>query len=159
MGCLNSMLGSGQTENGETSAGQSQEHAHHFLWHQRDCSQIIRPGRPNSPFHVLLWCFMANCMKMWEDFAPNFGNKRTGCCITITHCLTLPFSPRNFWPRNNLTVILTHPTFLFPPLKLKLKGHHFDTTEVIKSELQAMLNTPTEHDSQAAFKKCQKHLK
>jgi hypothetical protein len=40
--------------------------------------------------------FYGNCVKMCEDFAPNFGNKRTGCCITTTHRLTLPFSPGNF---------------------------------------------------------------
>jgi hypothetical protein len=33
-------------------------------------------------------------MKMYENFAPNFGDKRTGCCIT-THRLTLPFSSGN----------------------------------------------------------------
>jgi hypothetical protein len=37
-------------------------------------------------------------------------------------------------------------------LKIKLKGHHFDTTEVIKAESQVALNTPTEHDFQDAFK-------
>jgi hypothetical protein len=31
-------------------------------------------------------------------------------------------------------------------LKTKLKGSHFDTVEVIKAELQAVLNTLTEHD-------------
>jgi hypothetical protein len=30
-------------------------------------------------------------------------------------------------------------------LKLKLKGHHFDITEVIEAEWQAVLNTLTEH--------------
>jgi hypothetical protein len=36
-------------------------------------------------------------------------------------------------------------------LKIKLKGHHFDTTEVIEAELQAVLNTLTEHNFQDAF--------
>jgi hypothetical protein len=34
--------------------------------------------------------FYCDCMKMHEYFAPNFGDKRTGCCIATT-CLTLPF--------------------------------------------------------------------
>jgi hypothetical protein len=46
----------------------------------------------------------------------------------------------------------THPTcltcplatFLFPWLKKKLKDSHFDTNEVIKAELQPVLNTHTE---------------
>jgi hypothetical protein len=36
---------------------------------------------------------------------------------------------------------------------MKLKGHHFDTVKVIKAELQAVLNTLTEHNFQDAFKK------
>jgi hypothetical protein len=42
--------------------------------------------------------------------------------------------------------------FLFPRLKIKLKGHHFDTIEVIESESQAVLNTLTERDFQDALK-------
>jgi hypothetical protein len=41
-------------------------------------------------------------------------------------------------------------------LKIKLKGRHFDTTEAIEAELQAVLNTLTEHDVKDAFKKWQK---
>jgi hypothetical protein len=44
---------------------------------------------------------------------------------------------------------------LFPQLKIKLKGRHFDTTELIEAEWQAVLNTLTEHDFQYAFKKRQ----
>jgi hypothetical protein len=36
---------------------------------------------------------------------------------------------------------------------MKLKGHHFDTTEVIEAESQAVLNTLTEYDFWDAFKK------
>jgi hypothetical protein len=36
---------------------------------------------------------------------------------------------------------------------MELKGHHFDTTEVIEAESQAVLNTLTEHDFQDAIKK------
>jgi hypothetical protein len=35
-------------------------------------------------------------MKMCDDFAPNFGDIRTGYCITTTHRLTPPFSPGTF---------------------------------------------------------------
>jgi hypothetical protein len=38
-------------------------------------------------------------------------------------------------------------------LKIKLKGHPFDTIEVLEAESQAVLNTLTEHDFQDAFKK------
>jgi hypothetical protein len=46
-----------------------------------------------------------------------------------------------------------NPTVLcFPRLKIKLKGRHFDTTELMKAESQAVLNSLTEHDFQDAFK-------
>jgi hypothetical protein len=63
------------------------------------------------------------------------------------HYLTLFFFTREFLMKNNMTVIL-HPPYLslFPRLKIKLKGCHFDTIEVIGAELQAVLNTLTEHD-------------
>jgi hypothetical protein len=41
--------------------------------------------------------------------------------------------------------------FLRP--KIKLKGHHFDTTEVTKAKSKAVLNTLTKHDFQDTFKK------
>jgi hypothetical protein len=78
---------------------------------------------------------------MCEDFATDFGDKRTGCCIRTTQRLTPRFSAG---------------IFLFFQLKIKLNGHHFDTIEVIKEEPQAVLNTLTGHDFQDAFKKWQK---
>jgi DNA-directed RNA polymerase subunit L len=47
-------------------------------------------------------------------------------------------------------------TFLFPQLKIKLKGHQSDTNDVIEAGLQAILNTLTEHNLQDAFKRWQK---
>jgi hypothetical protein len=38
-----------------------------------------------------------------------------------------------------------------------MKGLHSEVIEVIKAELQAVLNILTEHDFQNAFKKWQKH--
>jgi hypothetical protein len=88
---------------------------------------------------------------MCEDFAPNFGDKRTGCCVTTTHRLTLPFSPGNFLPKQRVP----HPPyfFLFSRLKIKLKSRHFDTIEVMEAGSQTVLNTLTEHDFQDTFKK------
>jgi hypothetical protein len=41
-------------------------------------------------------------------------------------------------------------------LKIELKSHRFDTTEVIEAESRAVLNTLTENYFQDAFKKGQK---
>jgi hypothetical protein len=72
------------------------------------------------------------------------------------------FFTREFLTKNNMTVI-PHPPYspdlapcnfsLFPQLKIKLKGYHFNTIEVIEAESQAVLNTLTEHDFQDEFKK------
>jgi hypothetical protein len=41
--------------------------------------------------------------------------------------------------------------FLFPKMKLKLKGHRFDKVEEIQAESQRVLDTVTEKDRQEAF--------
>jgi hypothetical protein len=38
-------------------------------------------------------------------------------------------------------------------LKIKLKGRHFDTTEMTEAKSQAMLNTLIQHDVQDVIKK------
>jgi hypothetical protein len=59
--------------------------------------------------------------------------------------------------KTEMTVVPYPPYFfLFPRLKIKPKGRHFDTIEMIEAESQAVLNTLTEHDFQDAFKKRQK---
>jgi hypothetical protein len=65
--------------------------------------------------------------------------------MTKTNMTFIPHTPYCLtWP----TV-----TFLFSQVKIKLKGCHFGTMEVIQVELQAVLNTLAEQDFQEAFKK------
>jgi len=45
--------------------------------------------------------------------------------------------------------------FLFPKIKIKLKGRRFQTLEEIQAESQAVLNTLRENDFQECFKKWQ----
>jgi hypothetical protein len=70
------MLVSGQIEIGETG-----EHAHHF-----DKQFVLAGQTVNSAYccDVLL--------RMCKDFAPKFGEKRTGFCITAMQQLILPLS-------------------------------------------------------------------
>ena len=61
----------------------------------------------------------------------------------------------------NKIVVIPHPPhspdltpcdfFLFPKMKLKLKGRRFDTITEIQAETQKVLNTLTEKDFQEAF--------
>jgi hypothetical protein len=37
--------------------------------------------------------FHGDWVKMCEEFALNFSDKRTGCCLMTMHYLTLSFSP------------------------------------------------------------------
>jgi hypothetical protein len=46
--------------------------------------------------------------------------------------------------------------FLFPKMKLKLKGHRFDTIEEIQAEVQRVLDTLREKKLQDAFQKCRR---
>jgi hypothetical protein len=46
--------------------------------------------------------------------------------------------------------------FLFPKLKMKLKGRRFQTLEEIQAESQAVLNTLGENDFQECFKNWQR---
>jgi hypothetical protein len=50
-------------------------------------------AKQSSP-HITM-TFYGDCVKMCENFARNFGDKRIGCSITITHRLTLTFSREN----------------------------------------------------------------
>jgi hypothetical protein len=56
------------------------------------------------------------------------------------------FFHQGIFTKNNMTIVLTRLTFLFPRLQIKLKGRHFDTIEVIEAESQAVQNNLTEND-------------
>jgi hypothetical protein len=71
--------------------------------------------------------------------------------------LTLPSSPSSFW-RNTKWLSSPHPThchdlapcdfFLFPKMKLKLKGRWFYTIEEIQVKSPRVFDTLTEKDFQ-----------
>jgi len=71
------------------------------------------------------------------------------------------FKVSQFLAKNNMTVILHHPHspdlapcdfFLFPKLKLRIKGRRFDTIEEIQEELE----TIPKRDFQGCFQAWQK---
>jgi hypothetical protein len=89
--------------------------------------------------------FCGDWVKRCEDVTPNFDENSPGCFTMATPRFTLLSSQSSFW-RNAMTVI-PHPPysphlapcdfFLFPKMKLKLKGCWFDTTEEIQAESQS----------------------
>jgi hypothetical protein len=61
---------------GETSKERSQEeHSHHFLWHQCNCSRRIHPVWPNSRFPMLLWRFTATAWKCVKTLSRTLTTK------------------------------------------------------------------------------------
>jgi hypothetical protein len=70
--------------------------------------------------------FYGDCVKMREDLTPNFGDKRTGCYITIAHLQTLSFFTREFLSKTTWLSSPTHLTFSVSPIEEKLKIRHFD---------------------------------
>jgi len=88
----------------------------------------------------------------------------------ITHHDNAPahrsFKVLQFLAKNNMTVI-PHPPyspnlapcdfFLFPKLKLQMKGRRFDTIEEIQGESQRVLDTIPKRDFQECFQAWQKH--
>jgi hypothetical protein len=94
---------------------QSQEHAHHLLWHQADCSRRIRSGRRNSQVRILLWRLAAIVRKCAKTSIRTLAKESAGCCVTTTRRLTLPFSQGNLWNRPKLLSFSTHLTRLTWP--------------------------------------------
>jgi hypothetical protein len=64
-----------------------------------------------SILHVVV-TFYGDCMKICENFASNFGDKRTGSCSMTTHRRILPFWPANVGPKIIWLSSPTHPTLL-----------------------------------------------
>jgi len=74
---------------------------------------------------------------------------------------------REFLTKNNMTTV-PHPAcspglapcdfYVFPKMKLRLKGRRFVSIEEIQEESQHVLNTLTPADFSECFKKCQKSL-
>jgi hypothetical protein len=63
---------------------------------------------------------------------------------------------RDFLTKKNMTLVSNCYFSLFLPLEVKLKGSHFNSSELIEAESQAVLNTLTEREFQDEFKKLQK---
>jgi hypothetical protein len=120
-----------EAEQGETCEEQRQEHAHHFLWHQGHCSQGICPGT--------YYCFMVTVWKCAKTLPQTLATKVLAVASRQHRSNISFFIKKYFTKKHNC-----HPPPYFPllpRLKIKLKGHHFDTLEVNEAESQVVLKT------------------
>jgi hypothetical protein len=83
---------------------------------------------------------------MYEGSDLTSGRTTHGCSILTDNNMTVmphpPYSPD----------LAPSDFFLFPKLKMMLKGRRFQTVEEIQRELKAILNTLGENDFQECFK-------
>jgi hypothetical protein len=125
----------------------SQEHDHHFLWRQEIVEKefVLAGQTVNSARYCdVLRRMRENVWRLRPEHWLLHNNNASSHNSFFT---------REFLTKNNTTVAPNPPyVSLFPRLKIQLKGHHFDTIEVIEAESQAVRNTLKEHDFPNAFK-------
>jgi hypothetical protein len=109
-------------------------------------------------------------VRMWElvmGHAKGFGRKNFAYTVSQFHHDNAPSHTsvftQQFLVKYNMAVI-PHPPyspdlapcdfFLFPKIKLKLKGRRFDTIQEIQAQSQRRRDTLTEKDFQETFQKC-----
>jgi len=104
-----------------------------------ECQGDCRTDKLITPATKMSWSDFEN----WSSESER-TSQTTGCCATITRQLTLRFQFKNFWRRKTFPYFPHPPNspdlapcdfYLFSKLKLKLKGHHFETMENITDEL------------------------
>ena len=104
--------------------------------------------------------------KMWGANSLRCGRTETGCC-TMTMRLHTPHALWGIsWQKNNVTTV-PHPAYspdlahcdfyVFPKMKLCLKGRHFISIEEIQAESQQVLNTLRLAVFNECFQKWQNH--
>ena len=134
-------------------------------------SSIRRELFTKNVFLLVKQLILHSTSKSWKRLRENVPRKRPDQWRNNTWLLHHDNAPahtalliRRFLTDNNMTVI-PHPpyspdlapsdVFLFPKLKMKLKGRRFQTEE-IQAESHAVLNTLWENDFQECFKNWQR---
>jgi transposase len=92
---------------------------------------------------------MGNCL-LHDDDTPSHRALATREFLAHNSIITCPHPPYS-------SDLAPCDFFLFPKMKLKLKGHRFDGLEEIQRESQNVLGTLREQDFQHAFQQLQRH--
>jgi hypothetical protein len=71
--------------------------------------EFVLAGQQSIP-HTIVTIY-GNSVKMCEDFAPNFGDKRTGYCFMKNVSFHISFFANEFLTKNNMTVEPSPPYF------------------------------------------------
>ena len=125
--------------------------------------EFVPPGQTvNAAFYVEIFKRLRG---MCEGSDLISDGTTHGCSTMTIRQPMLPSWLDGFWPYNNMTVV-PHPPyspdlalsefFLFPKLKMKLKGRRFQMLEEIQAESQAVLNRLWENDFRECFKNWQR---
>jgi len=129
-----------------------------------DHKEFVPPGqRVNPAFYVevlkRLWenvrrkrldQWWNNTWLLHHDKAPAHAAFLTRLFSTDNHMIVVPHPPYS-------SDLAPSHFFLFPKLKMKLKGRRFRTLEEIQAESQAVLNKLRQNDFQECFKTWQRH--
>jgi histone-lysine N-methyltransferase SETMAR len=147
-----------QEQKGAAGPKFNKEHAHCFFQCEGNFHHefVSRNNTVNSDFY----CDILRRLRenVWQK-DQKFGATTTGSFIMTTCRATCPWKPQ-FVTNNNL-VIIPHPPYsldlvpsdfaLFPKLKIKLKGWHFEIVSDIQRESQAVPNSIKENYFHGAF--------
>jgi len=131
-----------------------------FFRHPRQCTQGIYTPWSNHQWQVLLWGFEVDKGGHSVQTSRQVEEKQLvsppwqRACSQITCCSTIPDFQKHY--SDSPHPIFTWPPpwdfFLFPKMKLWLKGHRFDTTEEIHAEMQEVIKTLTFENFQGCLK-------
>ena len=127
--------------------------------------KFVSPGQTvNVNFHCEVLRRLKECVKrrrpeMWKNVELLLHRDNAPAHTSLV--------VREFLTKNNMTTV-PHPAcspglapcdfYVFPKMKLRLKGRRFVSIEEIQEESQHVLNTLTPADFSECFKKCQKSL-
>ena len=150
-------------EEGKASEKQLQVNVDLLLWSEGNCSQRICSScqKVNAAFYIEVLKHLQenvqrklpdqwrnNTWLLHHDNAPAHAVLLTRRFLTDNNMIVVPHPPYSpdLAPRD----------FLFPELKMKLKGRRFQTLEEIQAEVQAVLNMLRENDLNECFKNWQR---